>query len=965
MKIDERLHGFRVTEVRPREELDATMVRMTYEKNGADLIWLDRPDENKTFAIAFKTIPDDDTGVFHILEHSVLSGSRKYPVKEPFVNLLKSSLQTFLNAMTFPDKTMYPVSSRNDKDFLNLMDVYMDAVLHPLAITDPHAFRQEGWHYELDGPDGELTYNGVVFNEMKGAFASYEDVLQFEINRQLFPDTCYGCESGGCPEAIPDLTYEQFVADHRRFYHPSNSRIFLDGAVDIGPALAKLDSFLCEYDALAVDAEIPMQAPVTPDEVTRPYEVSEGSDERLMLAQGWVYGDFTDKEKSYALNVLAEVLTGSNEAPLTKAILDRGLAMDVDLQGMDGILQPYLVLVLKKTPLDKHDEAWAAVEETLEQVARDGLDHKRLHAALNRLEFTTREKDYGTTPRGLVYGMMALDTWLYGGDPMQNVLIGDVFDQLRARIDEGYFEALLRECMIDNKHTGRVTLTPSATLGEEKAAAERARLAAVRATWDDADVADAIEQFRVLREKQSAEDTPEQIAKLPTLSLDDVPVEVRKVPLNVSEADGRTVLHADVNTEGIIYLDLYFAVPDLEIPELQKAAVFAKLLGDVATTHYDVNDLQSEIDANLGRLSASASLRGQTGVTDAATPMINVSVSLLEGNKDAAVRLLREVLFESRFDDTGYILNEIKQARIGLEQSIIAGGNSYARQRVVAGTTVLGALTEAVYGIDMLRFVQQLEASYEADGAAFCQSLGEFAKRIFTKDRVTACVTGPVDLAWVGEVLTLLGDAPMGPAVPYTVSDRPKAEGFRIPAAVSFTAKGGNLYALGEEYTGAASVAATILTYGYLWNTIRVKGGAYGTGLRMALNGDVQFSSFRDPSGDRSIHSFDRAADALRDVCAGGEPLDNYIISTIGGQDPLLTPRLEGKKAILQYFLGQTREDRERVRSQVLHTTAEDLCRVADQLDTVCRTAGVCVIGGADILDACGSELDKVENLQK
>ncbi|MBQ6622903.1 MAG: insulinase family protein [Mogibacterium sp.] len=965
MNINEVIHGFRVTERRDVPELEAVLWRMTYEKNGAELCWLDRADENKTFAIAFKTIPQDDTGVFHILEHSVLCGSEKYPVKEPFVELLKSSLQTFLNALTFPDKTMYPVASRNDQDFLNLIDVYMDAVLHPLSISDPHAFLQEGWHYELDAPDGELIRNGVVYNEMKGAFASQDEVLQSGLNRLLFPDNCYGCESGGHPDHIPELTYENYLESHRKYYHPSNSRIFLDGMVDADAVLAKLDEYLSAYDYLAVDSDIPMQLPVSPDEEECLYEVSEGDADKLILAEGWVYGDYTDRKKTYAFNILSEVLAGSNEAPLTKAILEDGLAVDVDFQALDGIQQPYVVLVLRNVPEGKRAEAYEKVEEIFRGIVAQGVDKKRLRAALNRLEFLTREKDYGTMPRGLIYAMESMDSWLYGGDPMQNLLTSAVFAELREAVETDYFEEILRTCILENPHRAKLTLLPSRTLGEEKAAKERAELAAVKASWTKEQTLDVIERFRVLREKQGRKDTEEELASLPVLALSDVPEEVRETPLEELEIAGVRVLHPEVATNGILYLDLYFDLSDLTVPELQQARFMARMLGEVATTHYDVNALQGEIDEHLGRLSANVTVLGKAGDVRKATPYLTVNVALLESRKAEAVCILREVLMESQFTDREYLYNELRQGRISMEQSIIGGGNSYARQRVAARFSVLGALTEALMGIDLLRWMQELEAGYEQQGEAFSKALTVLSRKVFARERLLIGVTGPLDEAWIAELAGLMYEAPMGEPIGYTVREGAAGEGFKIPASVSFTAKGANLYALESAYSGTASVAAQILTYGFLWNTIRVKGGAYGTGLRLALNGDALFSSYRDPSGNRSVCSFDEAGEALRAFCAGDERLDKYIISTIGGQEPLLTPRMEGKRAMLYVFLGQSAEDRRRIRAEILHTTKEDLLRTADQLDEVCRKAGVCVIGGAEILEACGDRLETVEMLQR
>ncbi|MBQ9045106.1 MAG: insulinase family protein, partial [Oscillospiraceae bacterium] len=483
MQINDRIHGFCVLGSEPLPELGATLWRMEYEKNGAQLVWLEREDDNKTFAITFKTIPQDDTGVFHILEHSVLNGSEKYPVREPFVELLKSSLSTFLNAFTFPDKTMYPVSSRNDADFLHLMDVYLDAVLHPLCIRDDHAFLQEGWHYEPT-EDGGVTVNGVVFNEMKGDYSNPESRLRLTLLRALFPDSPYGFSSGGDPAHIPELTYEQYCASHARFYHPSNSRILLDGAVDLDAALAKLDGYLRDFERIDPDADIPMQPPVR-SEATDYYEIGpeERAENKALLARGWVYGAFDEPEKTLALNALAAALTGTNDAPLKKALLDAGLCEDISFGTDDGMQQNYAYLLLYNADERRADEAWRIAEDTLRAMADGGLDRERVRNVLRRIEFSTREKDFGRMPRGVVYAIQSMDAWLYGGDPAQGLRYDAVFDSLREKLDAGWFEDFLRAAFLDNPHAATVALLPSKTLGAETAEAERQRLAAVRAGW--------------------------------------------------------------------------------------------------------------------------------------------------------------------------------------------------------------------------------------------------------------------------------------------------------------------------------------------------------------------------------------------------------------------------------------------------------------------------------------------------
>ena len=487
MQKNDVIHGFRIERVRPVEELNATLWEMTHEKTGAALCWVERKEENKTFAIAFKTLPEDSTGVFHIIEHSVLCGSDKYPVKEPFVELLKSSVQTFLNAFTYPDKTVYPVSSRNDRDFLNLIDVYLDAVLHPLIYHKPEIFRQEGWRYEGEGE--ALCYQGVVFNEMKGSFASPQTVMYNELQRALFPDNCYRYVSGGDPACIPDLTYEQFIASHRKYYHPSNARISLVGSIDLDAVLAKIDTFLSAFDRLDADFTIRTQRPI--ERVTKevPFEIGaeESLEGRAMIASVTVLGDYSARERLFAAGVLADYLAGDNDAPLKRAVIDRGLAQDFSVEVWDGLQECAIGWQAMNTDAEKREALETAVNETVGQIVKDGLDRERLSACLHSFAFRKRDRDGGWVPRSLSEALSLLDTWLYGGDPLEGISVEAPLRTLEERLNGTYFEDLLREFFLDGAHTATIVLVPSKTLGEEKRAKEAARIKAERATWTEAD----------------------------------------------------------------------------------------------------------------------------------------------------------------------------------------------------------------------------------------------------------------------------------------------------------------------------------------------------------------------------------------------------------------------------------------------------------------------------------------------
>ena len=958
------IHGFRVAYAQKLDEIGATLWRMTYEKNGADLIWLERPDDNKTFAITFKTIPSDHTGVFHILEHSVLCGSTKYPTKEPFVELIKSSMATFLNALTFSDKTMYPISSRNPQDYLNLIDVYMDAVLHPLSITDPHAFRQEGWHYELDSAEDDMICNGVVYNEMKGAYASHESVLEFEINHQLFPDICYGFESGGHPDHITELTYEHYLANHRRYYHPSNARIFLDGDIDTDAVLAKLDSFLCDYDRLDIDATIPLQSPVHPQERTAYYEIGQEEDpaNKGILAQGWVFGDYRDKERNVAFSVLADALASSNESPLPKALLDRGLAEDVYFRSDFGVQQLYAYLTVRNVSPDKREDIWSVVTEELTKLADNGLDHSRLHNILSRIEFSIREMAFDGLPRGLAFAILSMESWLYGGDPAQNLCYDELFTALHRKIDEGWFETFLRDVLLDNPHTAKVCLLPSRTLGQEKRLAEQKRLAAVKAGMSAGEIDTVMQEFRTLRARQEAGDTPEQLATLPRLSLKDIPAQRKKTEQHLHTVDSVTVLHQPVQTNGITYLNFYFSLADMPEETLPSLSFLAVLLGESASAHYSALELQSELQGKFGHFSASPVTFAPNGQTDDATPYLEVKTALLESRKADAVALLDEVFNHSDLSDTDFLYHMLRQHCIAFEQNIIMAGNSFAALRVSSANTVKGALGERMSGITMFRYLRRLADHWDTEGETYAKSLQALCGTVFSKSRLVLSVTGEYDEPWVTQVLGILGGQPMGAGRTYAKAPK-RREGFMIPAEIGFAAKAGNANLLGSSAAGYSHVAAKLLTFDYMWNEIRVKGGAYGTSVRTTTGGDVTLTTYRDPSPAGSLVSFDKCGQALRDFCENNGNVEQYIISTIGAVEPLLTPAAEGERAVAMYFTGLTNDDLQRERDEILSTTPAQLTAFSRVLDEVCAASGVCVIGGKLPLDACGETLETVEAL--
>ncbi len=962
--------GFLLDSIQELPELKAVLYRMHFEKNGAKLMWLDRREENQTFAIAFKTLPSDDTGVFHILEHSLLCGSEKYPVSKPFVEMIKSSLQTFMNAFTFPDKTMYPLCSRNRKDFLNLTDVYLDAVFHPLCVTRKEIFLQEGWHYELEDPEGELTCNGVVYNEMKGMYASPDTLIDSHLNRLLFPDNCYRFQSGGDPQHIVELDYDEYVAEYQKFYHPSNACVILDGDIDIKAVLMKIGKVFNEYDRQETDCEIGIQKPVQPEEYQCPYEVggNEETDNKVILAGGWVYGKYDEPEKNMACSLLTDILCSTNESPLRKAVLTKGLAENVELAKMDGIQQPYFVMVIRNTSEEKRKEVWKTISGTLTDLAEHGLDHKRLEAALSRMEFQMREKESGMYPEGIVNAMRILESSLYGGDPAQNLCYGKIFESLRAKISQGYFEQLLKETLLENPHCAKLTLYPSKTIGEERHRREQIRFQEIKDLWLQIKREQVVEELSWLRRIQGTPDSPKELAALPQLALSDISEEIEEIPQNITEFDGSTVLLHPLETEGIIHISYYFSLSDFSLEELSVISFLRMLLGQTGTEHYSALELQAELEGNLGRFQPYVDVAARRGQTETCTPCLVIQASVLKKKIGEAVRLLNEVLNGSQFHDLQYVRTRIRQLRMSMEQHVLMNGNTYAAGLAVAGFSAEGAVQEAFQGIRMLRWVQRMDDNFEKEGEGLVQKLKQFCKKIFVCCRMTLSITGEIEESWIRELIRLLADrrGRIGTLAEYFRPEEacPSGKiGIRIPAEIGFAGKGANLNICSAKYHGAMKVAARILSYGYLWETIRVKGGAYGTGLTVSGNGNVVFTSFRDPNGADSLASFDKSGTALRRLCKRGESLDRYIISTIASTEPLMSARQKGIRAAKDYLCGVTREMLCIERREILYTSKEDLIVISDILDQICRKAGICLIGGRTSLEAAGNILTRTEEL--
>ena len=947
MKVNDKIHGFTVTRIAPAPNSGSELIEMRHDKTDARLVWLKNDGENKLFSVAFRTPPTDDTGIFHILEHSVLGGSEKYPVKEPFLELMKGTMNTFLNAMTYPDKTVFPVSSRNDTDFMNLTRVYLDAVFAPAIYYNPNIFYQEGWHIEMRSSSDTPVYKGVVFNEMKGAMSSVYSRMESEIMNVLFPQSCYRFESGGLPEAIPDLTYEQFIEGHKKYYHPSNSYIYLDGPVDIDSVLELIDSeYLCRFESRRVDTEIPVQSPVSPTVKTSYYAISPDEDEKehTYLVIGKILGSWKERERMIAASVLGEALTGSNDAPLKRALLDTGLCLDVSLEVSDGISQPFGCLCINNTDPENCNKLRETVRSAVSRLCEKGIDRELLTAALNRLEFRFRA---GGEPRGLTRNINALSAWLYGGDPLYYLELGEVYDSLREKIGSGYFEELLGQWLLEEEGRGELCLLPSRTYGDEQKAAEAKRLADIVDSLACEEKEVIAEQNKKLDEWQHSADTPEQLATMPHLALSEVGEEPLSFETEVTNTGKVTVLRHPASDKGIAAVSLYFSLADCSENELSAAAAMTELLGELPTAKSSAAEIQRRITGLLGSISYNIDVYSKKGETGSCCPYFAVNARFLEKNTSEALELIHEILTETRFDDADTIRELLMQTDENFKQSIIANGHTYSMSRVRASLSAESAVNELVSGYEAYK---RLHSALKAPEKLIetIISLG----RVICSARLTVSITGDISADSLISALPE-GTAPQKERMSFTL-ELPEKQGVIIPSGVSYSAMA---FPDSSADDAVRNVLFKALSLEYLWNEVRVKGGAYGTGAHISPSGEQAFFSYRDPSPAASLDIYRRAADFTADYCGGSPDITQYIISSIAKEEPLMSDGNKSKKADGLWFRGITFDDRADIKKRMLKVTAAQLAEAAEKL----RSCGnICVMGTEEAMEGLGLSVDSL-----
>lgn len=938
-------------------DLHAVGYVLRHRKSGANIALVENDDDNKVFYIGFRTPPKDSTGVPHIIEHSVLCGSDKYPTKDPFVELVKGSLNTFLNAMTYPDKTVYPVASCNDKDFDNLIDVYMDAVLHPNIYQHEEIFRQEGWHYELENAEDELTINGVVYNEMKGAFSSPDDVLNREIMNSLFPETPYGVESGGDPHNIPDLTYEQFLNFHRTYYHPCNSYIYLYGNMDFVEKLEYLDrEYLSHYDSFTVESEIPLQTPFEePVEITKKYPVAseEELEDGTYLSLNYVVGTALYADLYQAFDIIDYVLLNSPGAPLRKALIDAGIAKDI-LGGYDsGTLQPLFSIIAKGANAVDKQAFLDIIHDTIQQQVRDGFDKKALYAAINSSQFRYREQDFGSFPKGLIYGLQCLDSWLYSDEqPFMHMHATEVLNRLRDRVESRYFEDLVEKYILNNAHAAVVIVSPEQGLTAREDEELKQKLAHYKDTLTKWEIEEIVASTKHLKEYQETPSTPEELATIPMLTRADLSRKVRPYHIEELDVDDIHVLHHNINTNGIHYLNLVFDIGHISEKDYSTLSFIMRILGLLDTESYSYADFANEVNLYTGGISVSQQI--YTKITKGWTNTMEVRGKFLYEHAAQAIPLMEQMAFHTKWEDAKRIHDLLNQEISRMQQRLQSAGNAVAALRAKSYFSETSMIAELFSGIAYYEYLKEFEANFDARVADFQADAKRLLNSVFRRENLLVSVIGDgTALEQVREYLPSvcneLFTADYERTMPEFTLEK-KNEGFMTAGQVQYVARAGNFAEAGYTYCGAMKILKVILGYDYMWINVRIKGGAYGCSNDFGRHGNMHFVSYRDPNLAETNQVFDETPAYIEGFDADERDMTKYIIGTISGMDVPLTPAQDGLRSLGAYLTGVPISLLEKERNEVIDATVADIRALAPAVKAALEQNYLCVVGNEDVI---------------
>ena len=971
MRIEE-LQAYTLVEKREIKDLNSVSYLLRHNKTGARVALLSNDDENKVFYIGFRTPPKDSTGVAHIVEHTVLCGSDKFPVKDPFIELAKGSLNTFLNAMTYPDKTVYPVASCNDKDFQNLMDVYLDAVLHPNIYHEEKIFRQEGWHYEMEDAEDELTINGVVYSEMKGAYSSPDDVLEREIMNSLYPHTAYAVESGGDPDVIPELTYEDFLAFHQKYYHPSNSYIYLYGDMDMAEKLQYIDEeYLSKYDALKVDSTLGTEPPFAAMQtVEKEYSImeSESEQDNTYLAYNVSLGELPDPKFCNGFNALADVLCTIPGAPVKQALLDAGIGTDVSCLYDTGVKQPYFSVIAKNANAEQKDEFVRIIEGTLQEYAGKGLDKKAVRASLNNSEFKYREADFGSYPKGLMYGLQMLETWLYDDSrPFVEVELLDVYRELKQETETSYYEELIREYLLDNPHKSLVVVKPVKGLTGRKEKALAEELAKKKAAMSKEEIARIVRETAELVKYQEEPSAKEDLEKIPLLSRADMKKEAMPY-INEEKKVGDTVLlYHDIFTNGIGYLRFMFDLRQVPEELFPYVGILKTILGLVDTEHYSYSELYNEINLQTGGIAPAVNTYTDSRNPDRYTATLDLKVKVLYENLPQAFALTEEILTKADYTDTKRLYELVAEARSCKQASMMSAGHSLAAGRALAYFSKPAMVLEHISGIPFYRLLEGLEKDFEVKKEELTANLQKVVRYIFRPENLlvdyTAQRAGLEGIeALIGNLKRALYTDPVEEAG-YDPVPVKKNEGFMSSAQIQYVCRAGNFGTKGLRYNGALRVLRVLMGYDYLWTQVRVKGGAYGCMCNFGKSGESYFVSYRDPNLEKTIETYEKAADYIANFEADERTMTQYIIGAVSEMDMPLTPSAKGTYSLTGYMTHYDYEQMQKHRDELLSADADTIRGLSAYIRAFIEDDCLCVVGNEEKIKENAKRFGEIEYL--
>jgi len=958
------VHGFQVQREQEIEEQRTHAWVFRHVKTGAELLSLTNEDENKVFGVIFRTPPTDSTGVAHILEHSVLCGSRKYPVKEPFVELLKGSLKTFLNAFTYPDKTCYPVASQNLQDFYNLIDVYLDAVFYP-RLT-PQVFQQEGWHFELENSADTLTYKGVVFNEMKGAYSSPENVLSEYSLQSLFPDNTYGFDSGGNPKHIPDLTFEQFETFHDKYYHPSNARFYFYGDDDPENRLRLLNEYLKDFDPIQIDSTIHLQPHFNePRRFVRPFMAGEeeGNNLKGMTTLNWLLPETTDVATNFALRILEHILLGMPASPLHKALIDSGLGEDLAGGGLGSELrQIYFSTGLKGIRVENADRIEALIMETLNNLSQKGIDPKTVEAALNTIEFRLRENNSGSFPRGLLLMLRSLTTWLYDGDPLALLAFEKPLEMVKSGVqsNSAIFEEMINRLLVNNPHRTAMILDPDPELRERDNADENNRLAKAGAAMSSEEMDTLAEKTRELKRLQETPDSPEALASIPVLRLTDLDKQNKAIPLSLFNRQGAQILFHDLFTNGIVYFDLGLNLRTLPDKYLPYVPLFGRSLVEMGTHKEDFVSLMQRISRKTGGISPQ-SLISSTKNSDKSTAWLFLRGKAMFSQTEDLTDILRDILLEVRLDNRERFRQMVLEAKARAEQKIIPSGHDVVNLRLRAHFGESHWAAEQMRGISYIFFLRELVSTVDENWPEVLAVLEKMRQILVNRNGLILNITMD-EQDWAGfepHVDALLSALPEAQIKEKSWSPKSTAlfEGMTIPSLVNYVGKGADLYKLGYKFHASSMVITRYLRNAWLWDQVRVQGGAYGAFcLFDRISGALTFVSYRDPNVMKTLEAFDKTARFLLETDLNKEELTKSIIGTIGDLDAHMLPDARGYTSMVRYLIRDTEEERQQMRDDVLGTKASDFKAFAQVLERVRENGLVKVLGSSNAIEEVATD---------